>query len=126
MSRLYFALDLRNDPALIEEYEGWHRPDRIWPSVPRSLRDRGVQELELYRCGNRLVQVLEVRQDRPDQATTGALKDDETAAWEQLMWRYQQALPFAAAGEKWVRMHRLFSLQETLGIADPSGQSNDS
>jgi L-rhamnose mutarotase len=30
--------------------------------------------------------------------------------WEQLMWKYQQALPGAQAGEKWRIMDRIFSL----------------
>jgi L-rhamnose mutarotase len=33
-------------------------------------------------------------------------------AWEALMSRFQQPLPFAKAGEKWVPMARMFSLQE--------------
>jgi D-threo-aldose 1-dehydrogenase len=33
MPSLYFALDLRNDPALIEEYERWHRPENILPTI---------------------------------------------------------------------------------------------
>lgn len=29
---------------------------------------------------------------------------------EQLMWRFQQALPWAAAGQKWVPMEKIFDL----------------
>jgi L-rhamnose mutarotase len=29
------------------------------------------------------------------------------------MWRFQQPLPFAKPGEKWVPMRRMFSLKET-------------
>jgi L-rhamnose mutarotase len=32
-------------------------------------------------------------------------------AWEQLMWRFQQALPEAKPGEKWLRMERIFKLE---------------
>jgi len=28
--------------------------------------------------------------------------------WEKLMWTYQQALPFAKPGEKWVLMKKIF------------------
>jgi L-rhamnose mutarotase len=31
--------------------------------------------------------------------------------WEQLMWKYQQALPAAKPGEKWLIMDRIFSLE---------------
>jgi L-rhamnose mutarotase len=28
--------------------------------------------------------------------------------WEQLMWHYQQAIPSAKPGEKWVLMEKIF------------------
>jgi len=31
--------------------------------------------------------------------------------WERLMWRFQQALPGAKEGEKWMRMERIFKLE---------------
>jgi len=30
--------------------------------------------------------------------------------WEQLMWKYQQALPSAKPGEKWLLMDKIFQL----------------
>jgi L-rhamnose mutarotase len=30
--------------------------------------------------------------------------------WENLMWNYQQALPFAKVGEKWMLMNKIFSV----------------
>jgi L-rhamnose mutarotase len=30
--------------------------------------------------------------------------------WETLMWKYQQALPMAKAGEKWSLMNKIFQL----------------
>jgi len=33
MSQFYFALDVRDDPMLIQEYESWLKADAIWPSV---------------------------------------------------------------------------------------------
>ena len=62
MPRLYFALDLKDDAALIEEYERWHRPENIWPEVLAGLKAAGVMELEIFRCGNRLMMVMD---DRP-------------------------------------------------------------
>jgi len=32
-------------------------------------------------------------------------------AWEQLMWKFQQPLPEAEPGEKWLRMERIFKLE---------------
>jgi L-rhamnose mutarotase len=33
--------------------------------------------------------------------------------WEELMWKYQSAVPGGKAGEKWRLMTRIFSLNES-------------
>jgi L-rhamnose mutarotase len=111
MRRLYFALDLKDDPALIAEYEQWHSSGKVWPEVVQSLDAAGVLDLEIFRCGNRLTMVVELP-DSEDGASDAALP--RIAAWEELMWKFQQRLPFASEGEKWVAMQRIFSLQQTL------------
>lgn len=113
MERICLALDLKDDPALIARYEEWHRPERIWPEVVASLRAGGIENLEIFRCGNRLVMVV----DAPagfDVTQLAKTDNARSKAWEDLMWRFQQSLPFAKPGEKWVPMHRLFSLTRTL------------
>jgi L-rhamnose mutarotase len=108
MQRRYFALDLKDDAALIAEYERWHTAQRIWPEVLATLHDAGVRELEIFRCGNRLMMMMEAPDDFAPERQSGA----RTAVWETLMWRFQQALPFAEPGQKWVPMQRIFSLQQ--------------
>jgi L-rhamnose mutarotase len=34
--------------------------------------------------------------------------NDRVQDWEVLMWNYQQALPFAKPGEKWLPMNKIF------------------
>jgi L-rhamnose mutarotase len=113
MPHLYFALDLKDDPALIAEYEYWHRPENIWPEIVASIAAAGIRNLDIFRAGNRLVLVMDV----PDEfdAQSKALSDaanPRIQAWEEFMWRFQQALPFAESGEKWTSMTSIFSLQE--------------
>lgn len=36
---------------------------------------------------------------------------EPTQRWEQLMWKYQQALPGAKEGEKWQLMSLIYNLQ---------------
>ena len=115
MRRLHFALDLKNDPVLIAEYESWHRPARIWPEILDSLCAAGVADLEIFRCGDRLTMVMEVPDEfsAADQAALGTASQ-RVRDWEELMWRFQRPLSFAAVGEKWVPMKKVFSLKETL------------
>jgi hypothetical protein len=48
-----------------------------------------------------------------DATDPGVLSGSGSSGWESLMWNFQQPLPFAAPGQKWVPMHRIFSLQHT-------------
>ncbi|MFC3653495.1 L-rhamnose mutarotase [Dyella humi] len=115
MQRYYYALDLKDDAAAIAEYERWHRPGVIWPEIVASIRASGIEDMEIFRTGNRLVMVVQMADDHVPSAkreTEGA--DAKTKEWEQLMDRYQQRLPWAEAGQKWVPMGRIFSLKAAL------------
>jgi L-rhamnose mutarotase len=115
MPRLHFALDLRDDPALIAEYEAWHRAENIWPEIPQFLRAAGVRDLEIFRCGDRLVMVMDVPAHfSAERYLELGNASPPVRAWEELMWKFQRSLPFARAGEKWVAMSRVFSLWEAL------------
>jgi L-rhamnose mutarotase len=108
--RFCLTLDLKDDPALIAEYKRYH--EKIWPEITRSIRDSGIIDMEIYLLGNRLFMIMEVDQtfsfDAKAQADRGNPKVQE---WETLMWKYQQQLPQAKPGEKWMLMERIFKLE---------------
>ena len=112
MSRRYgLALDLKNDPELIREYERYH--EKIWPEITRSIRDAGILDMEIYRTGNRLFMIMEVSDGFSFEAKARADEENpKVAEWEALMWRFQEPLPWAQAGEKWILMDRIFTLEE--------------
>jgi L-rhamnose mutarotase len=115
MPRLFYALDLHDDPVLIDEYDRWHQADSVWPDILQSLRATGLEEAEIFRTGNRLVLVLDVSAEFDAAAKAAADEaDPRVQAWETLMWNYQKALPWARPGEKWVLMRRIFSLTDSL------------
>src|ERR1700732_242040 len=61
MSRRFcFALDLKDDPALIAEYRKYH--EKIWPEITQSLKDSGIEDLEIYLLGTRMFMIMEVNQ----------------------------------------------------------------
>ena len=106
------ALDLKDDPDLMVEYERHHR--EVWPEIIQSIRDSGIEDMEIYRVGNRLFMVMEVSEDFTFEAKADADEANaRVAEWEELMWKFQQPLPDAPPGEKWLRMKRIFKLDES-------------
>jgi L-rhamnose mutarotase len=106
--RRCFALDLADDPELIAEYEQLHAPGAVWPEVTAYIRASGVESMEIWRAGDRLLMIAEVADDYP----RAIEPPDEVAEWEEKMWRFQRPLRNAAEGEKWVLMRRIYSLSE--------------
>lgn len=114
MTRFCLALDLKDDARLIAEYEAYHQ--RVWPAILQSIREAGIEQLQIYRAGNRLCMIMEVNDtfSFEKKAIADAASAD-VQEWEKLMWNYQQAIPAARPGEKWVLMDKIFDLQETAG-----------
>ena len=107
--RYCFALDLKPDERSIERYEAYHQ--QVWPEVLTSIREAGIIHMEIYRFANRLFMIMEVNEDFSfEKKRSGDEANDKVQEWEALMWRYQQAIPGANAGEKWVQMNKIFSL----------------
>ena len=108
--RYCFTLDLKDDPALIAEYREHH--DRIWPEIIRSIKDSGIETMEIYLLGTRMFMIMEVNESFSFDAKAAADRaNPKVQEWEQLMWKFQRALPQAKPGEKWVRMERIFKLE---------------
>jgi L-rhamnose mutarotase len=107
MTRHCLALDLVNDPVLINEYERYHK--NVWPEILKSIHDSGIESMEIYRAGNRLFMIIDADSsfsfDRKGEMDRSNPKVQE---WEKLMWKYQQALPVAKPGEKWILMNKIF------------------
>lgn len=111
MKRFCLALDLVDDPALIAEYEQWHQRGAQLPGIPESIREAGITQMEIYRTGNRLFMIMETTDDfDPAKKATADAANPAVLEWEQLMWKFQQPLPWAAPGEKWVLMKQIFQL----------------
>lgn len=109
MRRYCLALDLKNDPELINEYERHHKA--VWPEIRESILDTGIEAMDIYRIGDRLFMIMEVGDDFSfEKKEMMDISNPKVQEWEALMWKYQQALPFAKPGEKWMLMANIFSL----------------
>lgn len=109
--RLCFVLDLVNDAARIAEYEACHRPGGVWPVIVDDIRAQGVEGMEIWRSGDRMVMIATVADDYPRARAVPPEYDQ----WETLMWTFQKALPHAEPGQKWVPMAKIFDLSQQNG-----------
>ena len=111
MNRYLLALDLKEDPKLIKEYEHWHK--KVWPEVLKSITDSGILKMQIFRFNNRLCMVMETTGEfsfeKKGKMDEGNKKVQE---WETLMWEFQQIIPGAKPGEKWVIMDKIFDLNQ--------------
>ena len=108
-TRYCYTCDLKNDPTLIAEYKAYHKA--VWPEIIQSIKNAGVLDMEIYLHSNRLYMVMEVGNDfDANQKAKLDAENPKVQEWETLMWKYQQALPTAEPGQKWVPMERIFKL----------------
>ena len=109
MTRYCFALDLKDDAQLIAAYEQYHQS--VWPEIIASIKEADIKVLDIYRVANRLFMIMEVGEDFSFEKKAALdAKNEIVVQWEKLMWEYQQALPTAQPGEKWVLMQKIFTL----------------
>ena len=111
MKRYCLALDLMDEPALIAEYERWHKSENAWPEIKKSIVDGNITNMEIYRTGNRLFMIMETTDDFSfEQKAAMDAGNPKVQEWETLMWKFQQPLPWAKEGEKWVLLDKIFQL----------------
>lgn len=104
-----FALDLKPDSELIAAYEAYHAA--VWPEILDSIKTAGIEALEIYRIENRLFMILEANESFSfERKAAMDAANPKVQEWETLMWDYQQALPTAQPGQKWILMNKIFEL----------------
>ncbi len=108
MSKRYcLALDLKDEDTLIAEYEAYHR--YVWPEILQSIKDSGIENMEIYRVANHLFMIMETMDDFSFEKKAAMDNANERVQqWEKLMWKYQQALQGSKPGEKWRLMEKIF------------------
>lgn len=109
LKRYCLALDLKDDPVLIQKYKEYHK--EIWPEITVSIKDSGIENMQIYLVGNRMFMIMETNSSFSfDIKSEMDMNNPKVQEWEKLMWKYQQALPMAKVGEKWMLMDKVFEL----------------
>jgi L-rhamnose mutarotase len=111
--RHILLLDLVDDAEAIARYEAWHAAGAIPAAIAKSIRMAGIDAMEIYRAGTRLVMLMETGPTFDPAAKAAAdAADPDVQAWETLMATMQRPIPMAGEGEKWVEAQRIFTLSE--------------
>lgn len=111
MRRYCLAVDLVDDPALIAEYERLHKKENVRPEIRKSILDSGITSMDIYRTGNRMFMIMETTDDFSfERKAEMDQSNPKVQDWEQFVWTFQQRLPWAKEGEKWVLMDKIFEL----------------
>lgn len=109
MKRYCLAIDLKDDPALIEQYLEHHR--NVWPENIAGIKASGITVMDIYRTGNRMFMIMETTDDFSFEAkAANDASNEKVQEWEKLMDKFQQPLPWAKPGEKWTIMEKIFNL----------------
>ena len=107
--RYCLTLDLKDEAALIAEYEAHHQA--VWPEVLKNIMGSGIISMEIFRYDVRLFMIMETTADfNFDSKAEMDANNIKVQEWEELMWKYQQPVKGALAGEKWVLMNKIFQL----------------
>lgn len=103
------ALDLIDDAQLMAEYKAYHQA--VWPEIIASIKESGITLLDIYCVGNRMFMIIEADEHFLFEKKSAAdANNPKVQEWEDLMWKFQQALPWAKPGEKWMLMEKIFEL----------------
>ncbi len=109
--RYCFALDLKDEKDAIEAYKSHHQS--VPEEIINSITAAGITVMDIYITGNRLFMIMEVNESFSfDEKAKMDSKNEAVQAWEKLMDTFQQKLPWAKPGEKWVLMDRIFTLND--------------
>ncbi len=108
--RYCLTLDLKDDPVLIAEYKKYHK--NVWPEIKHSIKNAGIEEMEIYLIGNRMFMIIEGNENFSfEEKARMDLNNPKVQEWEKLMWKFQQTTPWAGKNEKWVQMECVFKLE---------------
>ena len=78
--RYCMAVDLKNEPQLIEQYKQYHMPDKVWPEITDSIKNAGIEDMEILKEHGRRI----LRQNRIQRLCEEALEQKGILSQEDL------------------------------------------
>ncbi len=112
MTRYVLTVNLKDDPVIIDNYRRYH--ERVWPEVLQSLRQVGVERMDIHLLGRQLVMCVELNDglDFRHAFARHVASSPRVAEWEHLMKSLQEPSSLATDGEWWTIMEPVFRLED--------------
>jgi L-rhamnose mutarotase len=113
VKRYVQTMELKDDAALIAEYQRRHSQGEAWPEILEGIRQVGILDMQIFILGTQLVMIVETPLDFDwDSAMARLATLPRQQEWEDYMAIFQQCKPGATSDEKWQMMRRMFYLYE--------------
>ncbi len=107
------SLELKDDPALIEEYKKLHAMGAGWPEITAGMREVGIIDMEIYISGTTLFMIMDTKADFDHEKAMAKLATlPRQAEWEVLVSKYQKTRSDASAKEKWRLVGRIYKMDQ--------------
>ena len=110
MKHFGLTINLKDDPALIEEYKMYHRD--AWKETLAGLKAVGITKMNIYLLGRQLFMAMEtvdnfeIERDFPRYLE----HDPKCREWDKLMRTFQEPVEEAQTDEWWAMMEPVFEL----------------
>jgi len=110
MKHFGMALNLKDDPQVIQQYKTFHR--NVWPEVLYSLKQIGINRMDIFLLGCRLFMVIETVDDFDPTSDFAYYLEvhPRCREWDELMRTFQEPVPEAKSDEWWAMMEQVFEL----------------
>jgi L-rhamnose mutarotase len=113
MKRIAMTVMLKDDPEVIRKYEQYHADP--WPEVVEGGYKMGIRRVFIYRFGRQLFMFLETLDDFDmERDAAEYFKDPKTREWDELMRDFQEPVPGAPEGAKWVEMKEIHAIEHDM------------
>ncbi len=111
MQHYALTLNLKGDPAAIEQYKAHHQ--RVWPEVEQALKAVGVREMKIFLLGRRMFMYITTADGfNPARDFARYLTlHPRCREWDDLMRTFQERVPEAGDGEWWAAMEQVYELR---------------
>jgi L-rhamnose mutarotase len=107
------TLQLKDDPALIEEYKKLHAVDKAWPEITQGMKDIGIIDMEIYIDGTTLFMIMETEKDfKHEEAMARLSTMPRQSEWEVRVSEFQKTSVTSAAKEKWRLIERIYKMDQ--------------